>query len=57
MSAVATLVVGRLVVAAICAATAGYLALKGLTGWGWFLFAAIWLGAISVSSSKEKVSE
>lgn len=25
----------------ICAVVAGYLAANGLTGWGWFLFAAV----------------
>lgn len=31
----------RYIVAAICALSAAYLAIKGNPAWGWFLFAAV----------------
>lgn len=54
MNAVVAVAIGRLAVASICAAGSAYLAIHGITGWGWFLFAAIWLGAITASDSKNK---
>jgi hypothetical protein len=49
MKPITLVVIGRMLVATACAATAGLLAYEGKTGWGWFLFAAAWLGAITAS--------
>lgn len=53
MNMVTTLIVFRLIVAAIFAGGAIYLAMNGKDGWGWFIFAALVLGAINVEGVKE----
>ncbi len=40
------LVVLRLLASCIFAVGSIYLAAEGKEGWGWFIFASIWLGAI-----------
>lgn len=49
-------VVGRLAVAGMCASVAGYLVIHDKTGWGWFLFAALWLGCVTASESSNSAS-
>lgn len=53
MNIVTTLIVFRLIVAAIFAGGAIYLAIDGKDGWGWFVFAALVLGAITVEGVNE----
>lgn len=53
-------VIARLLVAGICTGVAGMLAYGGKAGWGWFLFAALILGCVTVTTTKTgdaKVSE
>lgn len=54
MRAVILVVIGRLLAAIVCAVVGGVLAYEGKDGWGWFLFAAVWLGAIGASSSPDE---
>jgi len=49
--AVSLLVVMRLVAACICAGGAVWIASKDGDGWGWFLFAAIILGSVTVETT------
>jgi hypothetical protein len=49
MKPITLVVVGRMLVAIACALSASHLAYEGKPGWGWFLFAATWLGAIVAS--------
>lgn len=38
-----------------CVLIAGYLAINGLSGWGWFIFGAVLLmGRVTVSEDDEK---
>lgn len=37
-----------------CLVVAGYLAMHGLTGWGWFLIAAVAFGSVSWVSDDKK---
>jgi hypothetical protein len=53
MNIVTTLIVFRLTIAAIFAGGAIYLAIDGKDGWGWFVFAALVLGAITVEGVNE----
>lgn len=57
MNTVRTVVIGRLLCAAILSIAAGVLAFYGRDGWGWFLFIAIWLGAITASSKSDGSSK
>ena len=49
MKPITLVVIGRMLVAIACVIFAGRLAFEGKPGWGWFLFAATWLGAIVAS--------
>jgi hypothetical protein len=49
MKATALVIVGRTLAAIACVLAAGLLAYEGKLGWGWFLFAAVWLGAITAT--------
>ena len=51
MSTVMINIIGRLLVAGICAAASGALAYAEKDGWGWFLFAALLLGCITVKTN------
>lgn len=53
MSSVRTVIIGRLLCAAILSIAAGVLAFYGREGWGWCLFIALWLGAITASETKD----
>lgn len=53
MSSVRTVIIGRLLVAAILSIAAGVLALNGRDGWGWFLFIALILGAITATEKSD----
>lgn len=57
MSTTRILIIARLLVSAICATIAGCLAFQGKDGWGWFLIATIWMGAITVSSKSDGSAE
>lgn len=41
MSANRIVAIGRALATSVCLLVAGYLAGKGLDGWGWFLFVAL----------------
>jgi hypothetical protein len=53
VNVVTLVVIGRLLASIACTIVSGALAYEGKEGWGWFLFAAVWLGAITASSGKE----
>lgn len=40
--------------ATICVSVSGYLAIHGLSGWGWFLFVGLLLSSVSFSSKEDK---
>jgi len=41
----------RLLAACICVAGATFLAVYGIDGWGWFLFVAVLLGCVNVTTN------
>jgi hypothetical protein len=51
------LIVLRLIAASIFAVGAVWLASEGKEGWGWCIFAAIVLGGITISNSKNRVDD
>lgn len=58
MKPITLVVVGRMLVAAALAIAAGLLAYEGKAGWGWFLFSAAYLGAITASEKNgDKLEE
>lgn len=52
MSNIKALIIGRLIVAFVCAMASFGLAVRGLDGWGWFLFASLCLGCVTVKAEK-----
>lgn len=55
MNMLTIIVIGRLACALASILVAGYLAMRGLNGWGWFLFIGLILGSITGSSSDKKM--
>jgi len=41
-----------LIPSSICIAAAGYMAVHGIDGWGWFLFVGLLLGGYSYTTNK-----
>jgi len=50
MSEVKLLIIGRLVISAICFAGAAYVAQKGVDGWGWLILAGVLLGGMTINN-------
>lgn len=50
----AVILLMAMIPAALCIATAAYMAIHGIPGWGWFLFVGCLLGGFKYSEEAKK---